>query len=763
MVNENKRTRPRKPLLRGFTKRVKPDKPEKAEQKLLSQNAKITLAVILSFFALLILLIPDFLFTPYPAELNTIPGKDVIAPFQVSIVDIEATNKAREQAVPAAALILSADTQATPKVLAELFTIFSTAQQISQKPNLAKTEQIEDLKRQISFPISDEALTALLRYSQYRKIPEVLDNVVSEVMARLTLNSEDLALIEQQPELLISADSGKSGKAELQYLPIKREDITVFSEIKRKAIRRLNQLLPNAEDSELRNALSELLNHVLYPTLRYDKDKSEQYLASLRNSIPPIKISIRRNDTIVAARENIAPAKKIVLDELNRIRIRAALGIMFGRAILLVLFGFFTALYLRTYYPKVIRDFNTITPACLLWVVTVAIARLVLWFNGSAYLVPIGAFAMLAGILFEVRFALVMVTSIAILLGVLVGLEVKHVLVFLLSGMIAALTVSHLKKRTDLIKAGLFISAVNLIGITVLFLFDQSMFSLASWLNWDLGKDILSGLANGILCYILTISLLPGFEKLFNLTTDWKLLEFSDTESELLKRLETEAPGTYQHSLNVSALADSAAAAIGANALLARIAAIYHDIGKLIKPEYFSENQMTDDEKKKHDKLSPYMSTLIIKNHIKHGLELAKENKLPPPVIDIIEQHHGTSLISYFYQEALEMNEKTEDGESLDEAHFRYLGPKPQTIESAIILLADSVEAATASLTNPDEGEIHTMVRKIVNERFADEQLEECELTLHDLHLITESFVRALLSKYHRRIEYPEQQPAESV
>ncbi|MDI6784217.1 MAG: HD domain-containing protein, partial [bacterium] len=161
-------------------------------------------------------------------------------------------------------------------------------------------------------------------------------------------------------------------------------------------------------------------------------------------------------------------------------------------------------------------------------------------------------------------------------------------------------------------------------------------------------------------------------------------------------------------------------------------------------------------------KLSPYMSALIIKNHIKHGVELGKEHRLPPPVIDIIEQHHGTSLISYFYQEAVEINEKTENGESCDESHFRYPGPKPQTSESAIILLADAVEAATASLANPDEGEIHSMVRKLVNDRFADEQLEECELTLHDLHLITESLVRALLSKYHRRIEYPEAETTET-
>jgi hypothetical protein len=711
---------------------------------------------VFTFIALLLLLIPDFLFAPYPAELNTAPGKDIIAPFALSIIDKEATDQARAHAIPSAPLILTEDSQGAQKVLPEVYTVFSTAQRINLMSNLQISEKIEELKKQITFPISDKALNALLRYSQYRDLKTIVEKVVFAAMTPLSLNADDLEMAKKQPELLVASDTFKN------EFPIKISEITSFPEVKRKASRRLTQLFPNDEDQPLRNAIAELLNHVLYPTLKIDKTKSEQYLTKLQNKIPLITIVVNRGQLILKAKEVITAEKKIVLDELNRVRIRAAFGIMLGRAILLILFAYFTAVYLRTYYPKIIQDFNAFAPACLLWVVMVAIARLVLWFGGSAYLVPVGAFAILAGIIFEVRFALLMVTSIAILLGIMVGLEVKHVLIFLLSGMVAALTVSHLKKRTDLIKAGFRVSGVNFIGIIVLFLFDQSMFSPASWRTAELIRDGLSGLGNGILCYILTISFLPGFERLFNLTTDWKLLEFSDTKSELLTRLETEAPGTYQHSLNVSALADSAASAIGANALLCRIAAYYHDIGKLIKPEYFSENQMTEDEKKKHGKLSPYMSALIIKNHIKHGVELGKENRLPPPVIEMIEQHHGTSLITFFYQEALEQNEQTENGEQVAQSHFRYPGPKPQTIESAIILLADTVEAATASLANPDEGEIHTMVRKMVNDRFADEQLEECELTLHDLYLITESFVRALLSKYHRRIEYPEPEPGAS-
>ena len=181
----------------------------------------------------------------------------------------------------------------------------------------------------------------------------------------------------------------------------------------------------------------------------------------------------------------------------------------------------------------------------------------------------------------------------------------------------------------------------------------------------------------------------------------------------------------------------------------------------MVTPEYFTENHRTEDDRKRHDKLTPHMSCLIIKNHVKYGLELAKEYNLPPPVVDIISQHHGTTLIGYFYHKATEIGGDNKEPEKLDEEDFRYPGPKPQSAEAAIVMLADSVEAAVASIQKPTEGAIQTMVRKVVNEKFTDEQLDECDITLRDLHLITESLIRTILSKYHQRIEYPEMEEVE--
>jgi putative nucleotidyltransferase with HDIG domain len=258
---------------------------------------------------------------------------------------------------------------------------------------------------------------------------------------------------------------------------------------------------------------------------------------------------------------------------------------------------------------------------------------------------------------------------------------------------------------------------------------------------------------NGIVCGIIVIGVLPIFEYLFKTVTNISLLELADFSQPLLQRMVMETPGTYHHSLVVGNLSEAACLAVGANALLARIGAYYHDIGKLQKPEYFSENQ--DIKTSKHDNLSPTMSKLVIMNHVNEGLELAKKYKLNPRLVDFIQQHHGTSLVYYFYRRALE---SLEDDQQIKEEGFRYPGPKPTTKETAIVLLADSVEATTRALKQPEPANIKEVVHKIINNKFIDGQLDACELTLKDLEKISEVFIRILTGIYHGRITYPESQ-----
>jgi putative nucleotidyltransferase with HDIG domain len=267
----------------------------------------------------------------------------------------------------------------------------------------------------------------------------------------------------------------------------------------------------------------------------------------------------------------------------------------------------------------------------------------------------------------------------------------------------------------------------------------------------NLPYDLICGALNGLLVGILALGLLPSLESLFDITTNFKLLELSNLHQPILRQLILVAPGTYHHSIVLGTLAEAAAEAIGVNSLLVRVSAYYHDIGKIKKPAYFIENQM--EALNRHDKLSPSMSSLIVTSHVKDGVELAKENNLPAPIIDIIRQHHGTCLITYFYQKAKDAeNPKLEE---VREQEYRYTGPKPQSKEAAIVMLADAVEAASKTLTDPTPARVQGMVKRIINNIFVDGQLEECDLTLRDLHQIAKAFVRILTGIFHHRVEYP--------
>ena len=307
-----------------------------------------------------------------------------------------------------------------------------------------------------------------------------------------------------------------------------------------------------------------------------------------------------------------------------------------------------------------------------------------------------------------------------------------------------------LRRRSDIFWPGIVVGVVNVVTIIALYLIGE--------IGEELILTVLAGAANGL---ITAIGIVPGslipLEWLLGIATNIRLLELSDLNHPLLKRMAMQAPGTYHHSLMVGNMAEAAAEEIGANSLLARVGSYYHDVGKMNKPLYFSENQRGG--KNRHDELTPNMSALVLTAHAKEGVELAREHRLNQPIVDFIEQHHGNSLMPFFYQKAMELA----PNHDVDEANFRYAGPRPQSREIAICMLADSVEAASRTLANPTHGHIKTMVEKIVNNKFVDTQLDECDLTLKDLHAIADSFVRVLAGYLHSRVEYPEEQAVPEI
>ena len=357
--------------------------------------------------------------------------------------------------------------------------------------------------------------------------------------------------------------------------------------------------------------------------------------------------------------------------------------------------------------------------------------------------IPVGA--MLVRILLNSETALVFSVAAAVFSGWLVENSFFFAVYFLIGSVVGAHSVEYSEDRSTLLKAGAKVGLVNTLTILC-----QSLMA-HRWVPLEIGFNVLFGFLGGFVAALAVLGILPLMEWIFGYTTNIRLLELANMNHPLLKQLLLEAPGTYHHSMVVSTMAETAARSMNANPLLARVSAYYHDIGKITKAEYFIENQSY--EENKHENLTPSMSSLILMSHVKDGVDLARQYKLGSKVYDIIQQHHGTGLIAFFYQKA--KDQENREMEQVEEETFRYPGPKPQTKEAALVMLADAVEAASRTLSQPTPARLQGMVQRIINNIFTDGQLDECELSLKNLHQIAKSFNTILSSIHHQRVEYP--------
>ncbi len=365
-------------------------------------------------------------------------------------------------------------------------------------------------------------------------------------------------------------------------------------------------------------------------------------------------------------------------------------------------------------------------------------------------LLPIAAGTMMVRLLFPLPVAILFIPVHAALAGLLLQGSLHPTLYFLIESTLSIPLMVNVRTRGQILKVGLQLGIVN--ALTLLSLDMISITSVTGVLSvQDSGLRLLIAFFGGVLSSIVVLILMPVVESLFNYLTPIKLLEYGSLNHPILREMIVRAPGTYHHSHMVGTLAEAAAEAIGADSLFARVASYFHDIGKMKKAPYFIENQGGGEDR--HAPLSPSMSALIIASHVKDGIEVAKEYKLPQKIIDIIPQHQGTKLIGYFYNKAKEAGDRGLG--AVSENDYRYPGPKPQTREAGIILLADTAEAATRALKDRSSSRLEEVVRNMINKNFIDGQLDECELTLKDLHTIAKSFVRILVGIYHQRIEYP--------
>jgi len=412
-----------------------------------------------------------------------------------------------------------------------------------------------------------------------------------------------------------------------------------------------------------------------------------------------------------------------------------------GLAMFLAMMFAFLLVYLKQEQKEIISDSDAIMLLGVLFVSAVLVMQVSkLWFSPIA--TPLAAFTILTGLLLSRKLAFITAIVLCLIIGVLNDFSLEYFFVHLAGSVMGIAALQGIRNRSDITRLGLKVSFVNAAAVLIIYF-------LRLWPITTMGLSLIWACVSGILSALIVLGALPFLETFFSKTTNIKLLELADFNQPLLKRLMLESPGTYHHSLIMASLAEQAAEAIGANSLLARVGAYYHDIGKLTNPDYFIENQQPNSNP--HDPLAPAMSSLVVISHVKEGVALAQKYGVDRVIADCIEQHHGTSLIHYFYHRALEQQKELATEES-----FRYPGPKPQNKVTAILMIADAVEAASRSVDDPTPGRLKDTVEKVINNKFIDGQFAECSITLHDLSNIAESMAATLGGIYHARINYQE-------
>jgi len=691
-------------------------------------TSKNMLQKISLFFILLIAITLVLSINIFPDKIllkeGQICSKDILSPGDFEFVDLEATQNLKEKASKSIKEVYDLNLANIENVEKQIDSLFSKIKEYKEKINDSSKDAITNII-DTNTRLKDDELNEMAK--------EINNNL------RLYINEEVIANFLQLDNLSlekIRVDI-KSSMRKIMEQGIKKDDL---GNAEKQLIREISEISIDHHDALI---ASEIATSLLLPSLFLNEEDTEKRRQEAISSVGNIKNTIQKGQIIIRKGEVVTSEDIAILNALGlknpKIYFSNIIGIIMITALCLSVFFF----YLNYFYPDIYANINKLLLLSIISIFIILLAKILGQVSG--YLIPMASSSMLIALSFSPNIAILLTVILSLLIGFIPGGGLNYILVSVISGIVAIYSIQKATQRSSLTRAGLLIAGVNIIAISALGLINNEEYYLILQNNF-------LGVLNGFLAVILTIGILPFLESYFDITTSFKLMELSNPNQPLLKKMILEAPGTYHHSIVVGNLSETAAEEIGGNGLLARVGAIYHDIGKIKRPYFFTENQ--EAYKNIHDEMEPSLSALVIASHVKEGIELAKKNKLPKDITDIIAQHHGTSLITYFFHRALKENGSAND--AVAEENYRYSGPKPQTKETGIILLADSLEAATRSLTNPTATRIKTLVKEIIQKNLENGQLEECDLTLKDLDKIGDSFSRILTGMFHTRVEYPD-------
>jgi len=659
----------------------------------------------LTFFLLFMMILSiDFISDKVSLEVGQVSDRDIISPRTVTYVDVAKTKKLEAEVLASVANVYDIDVAAITKVEDFIGAIFKAVRMVHVDKTLVTSEQkISKLQENLIIPLSNNVIAAMIE-----------------------LDERGIGVAEEQVKVILRKHFQRG---------IREDDLEST---------RKNIVIDTEElglDKNTKTVVVGMVQTLLQPNFIFNARETEKRKQVAMTSVDPVREIIKKGQILVRHGDIVTAEQIHGMEEVGLSRGHISEGRIFGLAIFVLIMMLIILGYLYKFAFPVYQNDLHLTLLGLIIFLTLLLGKAAHYY--SDFVAPIATGALLTAILIDERIGLLVSVILSLFFGVIAEYNLRAVSTVVIGSIIGVYSVSKMAHGYSLTRTGLCIAVANflVIGSTG---FIEQLNASQILLQGALG------VVNGIGTAIITIGILPYLENLFNITTPLKLLELARPNHPLLQRLLLDAPGTYHHSVMVGNLAETAAGSIGANPITVRVGAYYHDIGKIKRPFFFVENQMGIENP--HDKIAPSLSTLIITSHMKDGVDLCHEYNLPQVIIDIVQQHHGTMLVSYFYKQATE----NEHGECIIEADFRYEGPRPQSKEAALIMLADASEAAVRSIGKPNANRIEATVRKIIRERLHDGQLDECNLTLRDLNIIGDVYIRVLSSMFHKRIEYPE-------
>jgi putative nucleotidyltransferase with HDIG domain len=700
---------------------------------------------------------------PMPYHLGDVPSRDIIARTEFKMPDEKATDKAREQARRTAIAIYEHNPEQLEQLRARI------ENDVTQIVAAKSYEEVKDIWDQYRLQLAEGQLqpTEEERQQRFQKFREALapEGAMEAFKQSLT---ESLAPLMRNGILEKLPPEHDANAEKIAIRPVGNEGFEEEVPISDVLVENATTALLKSLEQKMR---LEVATHIFaglkrrlseIETLKLNLDATRAAQAKAMAAVEP-QTEVNTAGTLIAKAQddngNPAPIDTAKMERLkqeyNTELARRPFSEKLTRS--LAVLGMYVALYtLCGYYihrreRRIIDDLGRMTTLLALVVVTVSLMVLTSHDEWRVELIPLMLFGMTVAIAYQQEIALLLSAAVTLISVAALGHTLSDAIVLLATTAGAILLLGRVRSRSKLLSVGFLaaaVAALTTIGVGTLD-GEPIMLTLKTALLWGIWAVIAGSLMTCIL---------PMVEKVFSVQTDLSLIELGDPSHQLLQELIRRAPGTYNHSITVASLAEAAAEAIGARGLLVRVGAYFHDIGKMLKPGYFAENQGQGDNR--HRSLVPAMSTLVIIAHVKDDADLARQNKIPEPIIDFIQQHHGTTLVEYFYRQASESRKTDPNGSDVDESSFRYPGPKPQTKEAGILMMADAVESASRVLVEPTPARIESLVEDISRKRLLDGQFDECGLTLEEVRKIGDSLVKSLTAVYHGRVKYPDQETA---